>query len=417
VPAPVGNILVTTANQSGLGPISGVNASTNFYPTWTEDPNNLILNSVYDGSFPGGYGEVYPSPSPSSTFSPLNSGCNADPEVMSDGSIGYQNYYPGIGGNPTLSACGNSAGYSVTYTLPESATGWSLTNLTVYGGFGNANRDELKYQVLYSTVSAPTVFNNLISVDFNPAVLNSAVQSATRTMLVPVTGVMAQNVYAVEINFFNAASGSENGWSGYSEIVIGGQPSPNIPVVSANITPSTAEDVQGSSLTMMANFTGATSYQWLKDGTNVPGATSPTLTLNNLQFSDIATNIGYSLVAFNSAGSNVTATCKVYVDAVPVATNNVVAAFAYQTSPSDGFSPTWDTSLLGSSLIAGQNPPIVGYDTIGNFNDPDVGTQANNLAGGLPALTDGNYGVFVNSGAHPAFATAGPGGPAPGAGQ
>ncbi|HEY4416698.1 MAG TPA: hypothetical protein VGO57_13490, partial [Verrucomicrobiae bacterium] len=336
---------------------------------------------------------------------------------LSDGSIGYQNYYPGIGGNPTLSAGGNSGGYSVTYTLPDSSTGWSLTNLTVYGGFGNNARDELKYQVLYSTVSAPTVFNNLINVDFNPTVPNGSVQSSTRTTLVPVTGVLAQNVYAVEINFFNAASGSENGWSGYSEIVIGGQPSPDVPVLSANITPGAAEDVVGGSLIMTASFTGATSYQWLKDGTNVPGATSPTLTLNNLQFSDQATNIGYSLVAFNSAGSNTTAFCKVYVDPASAAAGNVVTAYAYQTSPSDGFSPTWDTSMLGSSLIAGQTPPIVGYDQIGNFYDPDVGVQANNLAGGLPVLTDANYGVFVNSGAHPAFATAGPGGPAPGAGQ
>jgi hypothetical protein len=40
-----------------------------------------------------------------------------------------------------------------------------------------------------------------------------------------------------------------------------------------------------------------------------------------------------------------------------------------------------------------------------------------NQAGGLPVLTDGNYGYFVNSGPHPAFAACGPGGPAPGAGN
>jgi hypothetical protein len=418
VPAPVGNIILTTANQTFLGAVSGVNLSTNYTPTWTENTNNDLILGATDssaGSPPGDPGTVWAG---GGNYAPSGSACNGDPVILSDGSIGYLNYWPGIGGNSTLDACGNSAGFSVTYTLPASATnGWSLTNITVYGGWGSNGRDELKYEVLYSTISAPTTFNHLISVDYNPAGGSPNLPSASRTTLVPAAGAMAQSVYAVEFNFFNAASGSENGWSGYSEIVVAGQPSPPVPVLTTNVTPTTAEDVVGSSLTLTANFSGADSFQWLKNGTNLPGATSPTLTLKNLKLSDMATNSGYSLVASNSSGTNMTTFCKVFVDPAPAAVSNIVTAIAYQTSTTAGFTPTWDTTMLGLSLIAGQNPPIIDYDQTGNFQDPDTGVQAHNLAGGLPVLTDGNYGAFDNTGAHPAFATCGPGGSAPGAGQ
>ena len=416
LPAPVNNVVVGISGQFGLGSISPVNASTNFYPTWVENTaNDLILNSVDGVAFPGNPGEVYAG---GGNFSPLGSACNGDPAILSDGSQGFQNSWPGIGGNQSLDAVGNNAGLSVIYTLPgSSATGWSLTNITVFGGWGDGGRDEQKYQVLYSTISAPTVFNNLISVDYNPAGVPANTPSAVRTVLTPASGAMAQNVYAIEFNFNNAGSGPENGWVGLSEIVVAGQPSAPVPVLLTNITPTTAEDVVGSSLILSASFSGATSYQWSKNGTNLPGATSSTLTINNLQLTDAATNGGYQLVAYNAAGSNVTTTCTVYVDPASAPVGNVVTAFAYQTSPSDGFSPTWDTSNLGASLIAGQNPPSGGYDTVGDFNDPDVTPNALNQAGGLTVLTDGNYGHFVNTGPHPAFAACGPGGPTPGAGN
>ena len=410
VPAPVNNIVLVASGQLGLGPISPVNGSTNFFPTWVENTNTDLLLGSVDGG-PGVPGTVTAG---TGDFGPPNSNCNGDPVILSDGSIGYQNSYPGVGGNNTLDALGNDAGYSVTYTLPYSANGWSLTNITVFGGWGDGGRDEQKYQVLYSTVAAPTVFNDLTSVDFLPTGVPVNTPSATRTILTPGSGALAQNVYAIEFNFFNAGSRPENGWEGYSEIVAAGYVSPLVPVLLTNLTPSTAEDVVGSSVLLTASFSGATSYQWVKNGTNLPGATSTTLTLSNLRLTDAAT---YKLVAFNSAGSNVTASAAVYVDPVPTPVNNVITSVAYQTSPSDGFSPTWDTSNLGNSLIYGQSTPGDSYDTLGDFSDPDLTPSANNQAGGLTALTDGNYGYFVNSGPHPAFATGGPGGPTPGAGN
>ncbi|MGC9941567.1 MAG: immunoglobulin domain-containing protein [Verrucomicrobiota bacterium] len=404
LPAAVNNIIVADAGQTGLG---SEGLSTNFYPTWVEDTNSdLILGSVDGVNLNNGGGN----------FAVGGSECNGDPAILSDGSFGYLSYWPGVGGSQTLDTCGpgGGAGLSVTYTLPASTTGWDLTNITVYGGWGDNGRDEQKYQVLYSTVSDPTAFIALTSVDFLPSI-PGGVQSATRTTLIPAAGAMAHNVAAVQFNFNNQGSEPENGWEGYSEIVVAGKVSANIPVLVTNITPLTAEDVQGSQLILTASFSGATSYQWQKNGTNIPGATSSTLTLNNLQLTDAATNDGYSLVAFNSAGSNTTVTCAVTVDPAPAAVGNVVTSFAYQTSQSDDFGPTWDTSALSSSLIYQQDPPLGGYDGNDTFNDPDGNPASGGLAGGLPILTDGNYGIFVNNGPHPAFATCGV--PGSGAGQ
>jgi hypothetical protein len=401
VPAAVNNVIVEYAGQCGLG---AAGTSTNFYPTWTVNiTNDLIYGFPTTASGPG-----------TATAGNGNYGlgqANGDPTVLNDGSIGYINYWPNVGGSPALVSCGSSAdnpGTSMTYTLitDSAPNGFDLTNIVVYGGWGDAGRNEQKYQVLYSTVANPTAFNNLLTVDYNPNDPNNT-QSATRTTLVPANGVLAQNVAAVEINWGLQGAPPKNGWEGYSEIIINGTPSAPKPVLTQDVTPLSAEDVMGSSLTLTANFSGATSFQWQKNGTNISDATSPTLTLNNLQPTDAATNGGYRLVASNASGIAMTRECAVVVDPVPAAVNNVITAIAYQTSDLSSFSPTWDTSSLSSSLILYQNPPSGGFGT-GDFTDPDGNPVSHDLAGGLPVLTDGNYGTIVSGGPHPAFATGGP---------
>jgi hypothetical protein len=413
-PAPVNNIIITEAGQTGLGPISVVNASTNFTPTWTANTEgDLILGSV-DGSF-GTAGTVYTPVVNGGNFG--LAGANGDPVVLSDGVSGYLTYDPGTGGGTAgsspIDTCGpystapgaNYPGISVTYTLNTASAiyGYDLTNLVVYGGWGDSTHNEQRYQVLYSTVNAPTTFIPMTGwVDYLPTDANGF-QSATRTTLTPAAGVMARNVYAVQINFNSQNPVPKNSYSGYSEIIVDGAVAPNRPVLTQDISPAAAEDVVGGELTLAPTFVNATSYQWLKNGTNLVGQTSPSLTLSNLQLTDVATNGGYSLVAWNANGTNSSSSCTVYVDPAPTPTNNVVTAFAYQSSSAAGFGPTWDTSLLGASLIAGQNPPLIGSDTAANFIGG--GDDAN----GLPVLTDGSYGAFASDGTHPAFAAAGPG--------
>ena len=125
--------------------------------------------------------------------------------------------------------------------------------------------------------------------------------------------------------------------------------------------------------------------------------------MTGLQLTDTATNGGYRLLAINAAGTNQTRGCTVVVDPAPVAAGNVVTAVAYQTSDttiSGLFTPTWSTNQLGASLIAGQNPPALG--SLGDFV-----LSGSDSGGGLPVLTDGNYGYFYFDTTHPAFACGG----------
>jgi hypothetical protein len=137
-----------------------------------------------------------------------------------------------------------------------------------------------------------------------------------------------------------------------------------------------------------------------KNGANIPGATTSTFVLNHLQLTDTATNGGYWLVASNAGGTFTSHACAVTVDPAPIAVGNVVTAFAYQSQDVFPFSPTWSTNTLSESLIYQQNPPGGGFGT-GDF------TGGGDQAGGLPVLTDGDYGYITNGGTHPAFAAGG----------
>ncbi|HWQ93184.1 MAG TPA: immunoglobulin domain-containing protein, partial [Clostridia bacterium] len=385
MPAPVNDIITHFAAQTGQG---NAVAETNFYPTWTMEGNSLIAGIA---------------PIPGTGNFGLDQTGN-DASLLNDGSFGYLNYWPNVGGSPTLVTCGiNPAGQSVIYTLDTSTAinGFDLTKIVVYGGWGDAGRDSQKYQVLYSTVADPFTFNQLTSVEFNPPNPRGT-QSATRTTVQPAGASLAQNVAAVMINFNLVSGPPENGYEGYSEIFVAGVASAPKPVLSQDIRPLTAADVVGSRLVISAGFTSSSpiTYQWRKDGVDISGANTPTLTLNNLQESDSG---AYTLMAANSSGSTVSRACTVTVSPVPAPVGNLVTSVAYQTGDSATFSPSW--SVVPGSLIANQPPSSTGT---GNFNDPDGNPNSGGQAGGIPVLTDENYGSLVVGGAHPAFATCGP---------
>jgi autotransporter-associated beta strand protein len=121
--------------------------------------------------------------------------------------------------------CGNGygAGTLVVYSLSGSVSGYDLTNITVYGGWKDAGRDQQAYTIYYSTVAAPSTFNLLDTVNYLPADPAGA-QSATRVTLTPAAGVLATRVAAIKFDFTSPAS--ENGYCGYSEINVAGVPSP-----------------------------------------------------------------------------------------------------------------------------------------------------------------------------------------------
>ena len=372
VPAAVTNVIIDCAAQTGLG-----SAGANFYTTWTVAPGSLIAGQSPSSVGSGGFGNGV--------------------AVLTDGTYGWINYQAGV--SPTIVNGGDGAGQSVTYTLAGSASGYTLTNIVVYGGWSDAGRDQQAYTVYYSTVVNPTAFLPLASVNYNP-VNAAAVQSATRVTLLPASGVLASNVAAVMFDFTTPAP--ENGYVGYAEIGLFGSVAPALPVpiVLTNTLPATAADVVGSAVTFVAAFssTNPITYQWQRIGggvtNNVSGATNTTLTLSNLQLTNTAS---YRLQASNLFGTSATTASSLVVSNVPAAVTNVITSYAAQTAPAitlTNFTPTW--TVAPGSLISGQSPSSVGS---GGFSQ-NIGD-----------LTDGTYGwINYQPGVSPTIVTCGGGG-------
>lgn len=392
-PAPINNVIVNYAGQT-----FSKSAAPNYFPAWPVDTNDLNLIAGFtSGTGPGTFTYL-------GDFTGGGNYCNADPTVLTDG------FATNITSLPNLAFCAggpliDNVGYEVTYTLNPATYGMDLTNVTVFGGWQDGGRNEQKYQVLYATVQSPSTLIPLITADYQPTD-TTASASVSRTTLVPASGVLAHNVAVVQISF-NVSPGPENGWEGYSEILVGGQPSTGfVPALTNDVAPTTASDVVGGQIVMTAGFSGATSVQWQKNGTNLPGATATTLTLANLQITDAGV---YSLVGRNSSGNNSSSGCTVVVYPAPTAVGNIVTAIAAQTSVQQLFAPTWDASKLANSLIYNMSPSSSGDVnadfTGGSFNSTPTG-------GSQPTvLTDGTFGTvdFNQTGTHACFTCMGTG--------
>ena len=258
VPAATNDLIVSTANQTGFG--TGL-----FTPTWI-----LATGSLIAGLAPSSVG--------SGTFNLESSG---GLPVLTDGIFGpISNSISGS--HPSFATCGPNGGTSATYTLPAAATnGYDLTNIVVYGGWNDNGRDQQGYTVYYSTRQNPANFIPLTTVNYSPSIADG-VQSATRVTIAPATVTpLAKDVGMIEFNFSTVSVA--NGYSGYAELQIFGQPS-SVPVI-ANLpacSPGSSVDVGTSvTLTETASGSGSLQYQWQSDNgsggasyTDIPGATS-----------------------------------------------------------------------------------------------------------------------------------------------
>src|SRR5205085_9410764 len=107
------------------------------------------------------------------------------------------------------------------YTLGTNVNGYSVTNIQIAGGWNDNGRNSQFYTVSYSTVVNPTTFIPIKAVNNSPSFPS---ESVIRTTIKPAAGVLASNVYAIEVDFTTPA-GVPNGYSGYSEISVYGSTS------------------------------------------------------------------------------------------------------------------------------------------------------------------------------------------------
>lgn len=382
VPDPTNNVVISTANQTGLG------GTTTFSPSWSITTNGDLLASLLPSTTgPGAFND--PQQKTAATVTDLT-----------DGKLGTL-YPEGITSPDVVTGgtAGSGAGQFVIYTLPASATGWDITNVVTYGGWADAGRDEQRYTLYYSTIAAPTNFTSFADVAFNPSNPNG-IQSATRITITP-SGVSAlvKNVAALKFDFSPLANGAENGFVGYSELQVYGVHSAPAPVLASDTEPGTASDVVGNQITFSATITGGITYQWVdiaNGATNsIPGATNLTLTLTNLQLTDSGT---YLLVASNASGitrsSGSVLTVNSPGNALVSGTGNVTASAANQTGRGSTYTPNWIIST-NNDLVLGTFPTGIGS---GVFNQEG--------SGGIAILTDDLFGS-VGSGNNTSLATVG----------
>jgi hypothetical protein len=104
-----------------------------------------------------------------------------------------------------------------------------ITNIVVYSGWLDQNRDGQFYNIYYSTASAPATFIPLTGISNNPVVSGI---SANRVAITTTNGTpLATNVVFLRFDFTSQASGLDNGYSGYAEIIVegtNGAPTPPI---------------------------------------------------------------------------------------------------------------------------------------------------------------------------------------------
>ena len=179
-------IVITTSNQNSGG---------SFTPTWTIETDSLIA-----GQFPSGVG------SGNFTYETGVAGVGAP----TDGTFGA------VDNKASYATCGSLAGQSVTYYV----NGATLTNIVVYSGWPDQNRDGQFYNILYFTLAAPATFIPLTSISYNPAVTGV---SANRVALTSSTGApLATNVAFITFDFTPQDSSTDYGYSGYAEIILEG---------------------------------------------------------------------------------------------------------------------------------------------------------------------------------------------------
>jgi hypothetical protein len=134
--------------------------------------------------------------------------------VLTDGAVGPIGAGGGFSTSLYASVAGFSGGAQVTYLL---ATAVQLTDVQIYGGWGDNGRDEQKPTLSVST-DGGTTWTELASQNVNPTVPGGVQVAVLTTFTDTVTPFLDNNalINGIRVDWF---SNIENNWAGTSEIV------------------------------------------------------------------------------------------------------------------------------------------------------------------------------------------------------
>jgi hypothetical protein len=199
----------------------------------------------------------------------------------------------------------------------------------------------------------------------------SNISGATATNLAVNTSGLAAGVYHYEVVVSNAVGVTT------SSVAVVTLVAQNLPVLVSDISPKTAVVYAGEEQTFSAVFNGTMpiTYQWQAETghgfTNIPNATSASLTLTNLQ---TANSGSYKVLAYNSVGGPVSSgAAQLTVLAAPAFVSAVLAA-----SPV-GY---WRLNETGSTASG----TLTALDMTGRYNGVYGTSTADDLPGPTPSL-------------------------------
>ncbi|MEO6036294.1 MAG: immunoglobulin domain-containing protein [Verrucomicrobiota bacterium] len=157
-----------------------------------------------------------------------------------------------------------------------------------------------------------------------------------------------------------------------------------VPVITTQ--PTNQSVTLGSNVTFVAAATGnpAPTYQWRLGLNNLPGATNPTYTINNVQTNQAG---NYSVIASNSAGTSTSANATLVVNTLPVFTTQ----------------PLSQTSNVGSTVMftaaATGTPPIRYQWRFGAAGDVPGQTNSTFTVSNIQLSNAGNYRAVASNAA------------------
>jgi len=256
---------------------------------YVTDQNTLIFNDPYGDmnvSYPGwaGADAWYDWPGYNNGYVNLNT---VHRYIYAQGSVGADNadYVSGSQSLPDGTAFSPGQAFSCSWTFNNNGTTTWIAN----GSSG--------YTLNYVSGDRMGMVNVPISANVSPG--------ANITITANFTAPTAVGSYTCYVRM-NNSSGSFFGDQVFVNINVVNP----VPVITTQ--PASATKDPGQSATFTVAATGATGYQWQKNGANISGATSATLTLSNVQLSDAAF---YRVVVSNAAGSVTSSAAQLVVTA------------------------------------------------------------------------------------------------------
>ena len=305
-----------------------------------------------------------------------------------------------VSGNATVS--GNSVTLADTAAVTLRATQAGSTNYSAASAEVTVSAAKLAQSITFAalgdqrTTAAPLTLSATassgLSVTFSLVSGPAALSGSTLTLSGTAGTVTVRAAQAGNATF-NAATAVDRS---FAVTVVN-----TAPVITSQPAAQTALVGASATFAVAATGTPAPTYQWRKDGSNIPNATNAALTLANVTAADAA---GYDVVVTNAVSSVTSSLARLTVNATPSAPvitrqpANVVAVVGRSASFSvvatGAPAPTYQWSRVSSTPGAGASALIPGA------------TSATLSLANVTAADAGNYTVTVTNSAGSVTASA-----------